>query len=462
VNQEREKTIAAISTPVGTGAIAVIRMTGPDAIEIADRVFVSPRKKKAASCPAHKALYGWVQTIKGEQLDEVLLLVMRAPHTFTGEDTVEISCHGGMYICRRILEALLEAGASMAEPGEFSKRAFLHGRMDLTKAEAVMDMISAQTAYSLKAAVNQLGGGLYKKIEALRQSLLDMIVGIEVNIDYPEYEDVPEITDEAIQRGCLEINEEIKALLATAESGRMLRQGVKVSIVGRPNVGKSSLLNMLLREQRAIVTSVPGTTRDTLEERLDLAGIPICIMDTAGIRDTKDEVERIGVERALQSLEQCDLAFFVLDADREVLPEERQLFEKVKARPYLILLNKMDAGWQSAEQLEEVFPEAKGRILEVSAKQGSGVQALAARVKEMFFGGEVLADDRPMVTNLRQKEALIRAREALERVLEQAEFEQDLLVIDIRQACDFLGEVCGRSTQEDVVTEIFSRFCLGK
>ncbi len=462
MSQEKEKTIAAISTPIGTGAIAVIRMTGPDAISIADRIFISPHKKTVAGCPGQRTLYGWIQTVKGERLDEVLLLVMRAPHTFTGEDTVEINCHGGMYICRRILEALLEAGASMAEPGEFSKRAFLHGRMDLTKAEAVMDMISAQTAYSLKAAVNQLSGGLYEKIEALRKKLLNMIVEVEVNIDYPEYDEVPEITDEAIQRGCREIADEVETLLATAESGRMLRQGVKVSIVGRPNVGKSSLLNMLLREQRAIVTSVPGTTRDTLEETLDLGGIPVCIMDTAGIRDTKDEVEKIGVERALQSLEQCDLALLVLDASRELLPEEKELFEKVKARPYLILLNKMDEGRQSAEKLVKVFPQAEGRILEISAKQGYGAEALAERVKSLFFGGEVLMDDRPMVTNLRQKEALIRAKEALERVMEQANFEQDLLVIDMRQACDFLGEVCGRSTQEEVVTEIFSRFCLGK
>lgn len=458
---ENENTIAAISTPVGTGAIAVIRMSGPQALAIADRVFVSPYGKKAQTCDSHKALYGWIQTVSGERLDEVLLLVMKGPHTFTGENTVEINCHGGMYICRRILEALMEAGAVMAQPGEFSKRAFLNGCMDLTEAEAVMDMISAQTAYSLKAAVNQLRGGLSEQIEVLRKKLLDVIVAMEVNIDYPEY-DVPEISDEEIEAACREVKAEAEELLATAESGRMLRQGVKVSIVGRPNVGKSSLLNMLLREQRAIVTSIPGTTRDVLEETLDLEGIPLCIMDTAGIRDTEDVVEKIGVERAYQSMDESDLVLLVLDAGREILPEEKTLFEKVKDRPYLILLNKTDAGWQTADRVAEIFPQAAGKILEISAKMDQGANELARQIKELFFGGDLLMNDRPMITNLRQKQALIKAKEALERVLMQAGFEQDLLVIDIRQACDDLGEISGRSTQEDVVTEIFSRFCLGK
>lgn len=474
-----EGTIVALSTPVGTGGVAVIRMTGPQALEIADRVFVSAFGKKLSKAESHKALYGWiVEPSKNidskkmdstdfnsdnlEKIDEVLALVMRAPRTFTGEDTVEINCHGGMYICNRIIQALIAAGAQMAEPGEFSKRAFLNGRMDLTKAEAVMDMISAQTSYSLKAAVNQLGGNLADKIDELRSKLIDTIVSMEVNIDYPEY-DVPEISDEEVNENCLAVRSEVQRLLSTAESGRMLRQGVKVAIVGKPNVGKSSLLNMLLREQRAIVTAIPGTTRDVLEETLDLGGIPIRIMDTAGIRETEDIVEKIGVERAFASIEESDLALFVLDATRDIEPEELELFGRVKDRQYLVVLNKTDAGWQSRESVLAKLPGVDvDRFLEISAKEQIGMEALTEQIKRLFFGGDILVSDRPMVANMRQKQALMRADEALARVIDGYGFEQDLLIIDIRQACDFLGEVSGRSTQEDVVSEIFSRFCLGK
>ncbi len=470
-----EGTIVALSTPVGTGGVAVIRMTGPQALEIADKVFVSAYGKKLCKAESHKALYGWIveplkdekpqecdQQICGEKIDEVLALVMRAPRTFTGEDTVEINCHGGMYICNRIIEALIAAGAQMAQPGEFSKRAFLNGKMDLTKAEAVMDMISAQTSYSLRAAVNQLGGNLADKIDELRNKLIDTIVSMEVNIDYPEY-DVPEISGEEVNENCMAVQEEVRKLLSTAESGRMLRQGVKVAIVGKPNVGKSSLLNMLLREQRAIVTAIPGTTRDVLEETLDLGGIPIRIMDTAGIRETEDVVEKIGVERAFASIEESDLVLFVLDATRDIEPEEIELLERVKNRQYLVVLNKTDAGWQSRESVLAALPGVDPeRFIEISAKEQQGMEALTEQIKRLFFDGDILVSDRPMVANMRQKQALMRADEALTRVIDGYGFEQDLLLIDIRQACDYLGEVSGRSTQEDVIGEIFSRFCLGK
>ncbi len=492
-----EGTIVALSTPVGTGGVAVIRMSGPKALEIADKVFVSAYGKKLCKAESHKALYGWIveplkdekpqecnQQICGERIDEVLALVMRAPRTFTGEDTVEINCHGGMYICNRIIEALIAAGAQMAQPGEFSKRAFLNGKMDLTKAEAVMDMISAQTSYSLKAAVNQLGGNLADKIDELRNKLIDTIVSMEVNIDYPEY-DVPEISDEEVNENCIAVQEEVRKLLSTAESGRMLRQGVKVAIVGKPNVGKSSLLNMLLREQRAIVTAIPGTTRDVLEETLDLGGIPIRIMDTAGIRETEDVVEKIGVERAFASIEESDLVLFVLDATRDIEPEEIELLERVKNRQYLVVLNKTDAGQQTKESVlealtkkaadngvvnddaaavgrKELMADLQERFLEISAKEQQGMEDLTQQIKRLFFGGDILVSDRPMVANMRQKQALMRADEALARVIDGYGFEQDLLLIDIRQACDYLGEVSGRSTQEDVIGEIFSRFCLGK
>lgn len=462
MNQYGEETVAALSTPVGTGGIAVIRMSGPDALSIADRIFQSSRRKRIAETESHKALYGWIVDMDGERIDEVLALGMHAPHTFTGEDTVEISCHGGMYICRRILEALIQAGARMAEPGEFSKRAFLNGRMDLTRAEAVMDMISAQTAYSLKAAAAQLSGNLSGEMERLRTILIDTIVAMEVNIDYPEY-DVPEITDSQVQENCAEVLKAVRELLSTAESGRMLRQGVKVAIVGRPNVGKSSLLNMLLREQRAIVTNIPGTTRDVLEETLDLGGIPVRIMDTAGIRHTEDVVEQIGVQRALTSMEESDLTLLVLDASREVDSEEAELLKRMEGRPYVVVLNKKDVGWQTADTVRKIWPQIpRENILEISARKQQGMEELTNKIKELFFRGDILVSDRPMVTNIRQKQALIRAKQALERVQQNEGFEQDLLLIDIRQACDDLGEVSGKSTQEDVISEIFSRFCLGK
>ncbi len=461
----QERTIVALSTPVGTGGIAVIRLSGPEAIRIAQKAFVSARGKRLDQVPSHRAVFGQMQD-QGEMIDEVLVLVMRGPHSFTGEDTVEINCHGGMYICQRIIEALIACGASMAEPGEFSKRAFLNGRMDLSEAEAVMDMISAQTAYSLKAAVNQLSGGFSRKVEALRQQLIDTIVAIEVNIDYPEYGDLPEITDDSIIQNCRQVLDQIDELLATAESGRMLKQGVKVAIVGQPNVGKSSLLNLLLREQRAIVTDVAGTTRDVLEERLDLGGIPLRIMDTAGIRKTDDIVEKIGVERALEAAKESDLVLLVLDAGRAVTPEELELLELVRKRPYLLVLNKTDLSENGVapEPVTQLIgePELERVLVSMSAKQETGVAELTDKVKELFFAGDVLTSDKPLVTNLRQKEALLRARQALQMVLASQQREQDLLVIDIRQACDALSDAQGRSTQEDVVNEIFSRFCLGK
>lgn len=465
-----EDTIAALSTPIGTGGIAVIRMCGPRAIETAERVFVSPYGKKLAKTASHKAVYGWIHDVSGETIDEVLVLVMRAPHTFTGEDTVEINCHGGMYICQRVLQALLSAGARMAEPGEFSKIAFLNGRMDLNEAEAIMDMISAQTSYSLRSAVQQRKGGLSQKIEELRQKLMDTIVAMEVNVDYPEYDDLPEITDEGVQQSCQQVRAEVEKLLSTAESGRLLRQGLKAAIVGKPNVGKSSLLNMLLKEQRAIVTSIPGTTRDVLEETLDLSGIPVRIMDTAGIRSTEDAVEKIGVERALASMEGSDLVLFVLDAKRGIDPEEWDLFRQVLRRPYLVLLNKMDEGQLTAQEAvkqlsrecEVEKAELESRTLEISAKEQRGSEAIGEKIRQLFFAGDILNSDQPMVTNMRQKQALIRAGEALDRVLQSQGFEQDLLLIDLWEACDHLGEVSGRSAQEDIVTEIFSRFCLGK
>ncbi len=457
-----DSTICALSTPVGVGGLAVIRVSGPDAIEIAGRVF---RGRSLQKAPTYQARHGVIVDPKsGEMIDEVVALVMRGPRNFTGEDTVEIDCHGGMYICRRILEALIQSGCRMATPGEFSKRAFLNGRMDLTEAEAVMDMINAETAYSLKAATHQLKGGLSEAIENVRLMLLDCIVKMEVNIDYPEY-DVPEITDDEVFETCEAALDKVEELLSTADSGRMLRDGIGAALVGSPNVGKSSLLNLLLGSDRAIVTEIPGTTRDVIEEKLDLGGIPIRIMDTAGIRETSDTVEKIGVERSYRSMEESDVIFWVVDATRDI-SEEEQAFRKASlskgGKPYLVLLNKTDEGRLSRETLAETLQIDPSRIVEMSAKEKTGIPELTEKIKEMFFAGEVLSFSQPLITNLRQKEALAGAREALQRVLDAEGMPQDLLVIDIREAAEAIGRVTGKSTQEEVITEIFSRFCLGK
>lgn len=460
-------TICALSTPQGVGGLAVIRVSGPDAIMICDRVFSSHKLKKARS---HSCVHGYVTDFETKEvIDEVVALVMKGPRTFTGEDTVEIDCHGGMYICRRILESLIAAGCSMAQPGEFSKRAFLSGRMDLNEAEAVMDMIGAETGYSLKAAVSQLKGTLSSRIEDLRKILIDTLVAMEVNIDYPEY-DVPEITDEEVLSAGMKVLEGVNELLSTADSGMLLRSGIAAALVGRPNAGKSSLMNALLKTDRAIVTEIPGTTRDTLEESLDLDGIKVRIIDTAGIHDTGDVVEKIGVERSERAMQEADLILWVVDASGELSEEDLLIRKKLGDKPVLLLLNKSDISLYNRDEMVEKAAAFLGdkkelwedRAISISAKQGEGLELLSAKVKELFFSGNILESDRPLVTNMRQKETLLRAKEALERVTSFGEMPQDLMAIDLTEAADALAQVGGKTTRDEVITEIFSRFCLGK
>lgn len=467
-----ESTICALSTPVGTGGLAVIRISGPDAVSVANSVFCGRDLRKV---PSHQAVHGYVvDPATGQKIDEVLVLPMKGPRTFTGEDTVEIDSHGGMYIVRRILEALLSSGAVMAERGEFSKRAFLNGKMDLNEAEAVMDMIDAKTSYSLQAAVSQLGGVLSEKIEKLRRQLLNMMVSMEVNIDYPEY-DVPEITDEEIFRIIYDVQDEAVRLLKSADSGQLLRTGIKCALVGVPNVGKSSWLNLLLGQQRAIVTDIPGTTRDVLEEMLDLDGIPVRLVDTAGLRSTGDLVEKLGVERSYHSMEEADLILWVRDACADPSDNDKEFLKKICHKPWLMLLNKMDLTGLDPNTIVEklTYCLAKDetdskmlaeRILPVSAKENTdlGRKKMSEKIRDMFFAGDVLDHGTPLITNLRQKQALQEAISALDRVLAAKGMPQDLLMIDIRQAYDALGSVNGLSSTEELVSEIFSRFCLGK
>lgn len=467
-----EKTVAALSTAPGAAGLDVIRVSGPDAGKIVARIFDGGRQKPFWEGPTHRAHHGWIRDGAGQRVDEVLVLWMKGPGTFTGEDTAEINCHGGPYVSRKILELLYEAGAEPARPGEFTQRAFMNGKLDLTQAEAVMDVIASETSLSLRASVSQLGGSLFEKTEALRSRLMDVMTEAEVNIDYPEY-DVPELSTARLLAVCSEISQEAEALYATAETGRLLRQGAKTVILGAPNVGKSSLLNRLLGQERAIVTEIPGTTRDTLEETINIGGIPLQVVDTAGIRDTEDRVEKIGVQKARQALEDCDLVLLVLDGTRALTDEEDELFEEARKKPFFILINKCDVGTLTpemvAERMSKGFPgeiswEIICRILPVSAKEGTGIDDLQKKIQELLLKGVVVTDHTPLIMNLRQKQALRKASDALKRTLEAGEagFEQDLLMIDIQEAYDALGEISGHSVREDMVNEIFSRFCLGK
>lgn len=473
MRSREEETVAAISTAIGTAGISVIRVSGPESGPIAGKIFEGLTKTPFWRGKSHTIHYGWIHDASGERVDEVLLMWMKGPHSFTGEDTVEINTHGGPFVTKNVLELLFEAGAVPAEPGEFTKRAYLNGKMDLTKAEAVMDLISSETELSLKSSVSQLRGSLFEKTEELRRDLMDALVNAEVNIDYPEY-DVPEQSLEELIGLCRRVLADAEALYHTADTGRILREGINTVILGEPNVGKSSLMNALLGRDRAIVTEIPGTTRDTLEEHLSLDGLPLNIVDTAGIRDSGDVVEQIGVSRAREALVESDLVLFLLDGTKTVGPDEKELFGEVLSagKPYLVLVNKSDIASISSGEVLAALGDglADGeripadRLLHISAKDGDGLKELTEVIKTMFLKGTVVTDHTPMITNLRQKESLMKAIEALKRAIRGGEdgFAADLLTIDIREAYDALGEISGHSVSDELADEIFSRFCLGK
>lgn len=462
-----EKTIAAVATAPGAAGIAVIRVSGTDAGPIVGKVFVHKGKRPFFEEDSHRIFYGWIKDQTDQRIDEVLVMWMKGPRTFTGEDTVEINCHGGTYVSSKILELLYEAGAEPARPGEFTQRAYLNGKLDLTQAEAVMDIIASETDLSLRASASQLRGSLFHKTEDLREQLMEVMAQAEVNIDYPEY-DVPELSVKKMMEACQKICQEAQKLYDTAEAGQIVKNGIRAAIIGAPNVGKSSLLNQLLGQDRAIVTNIPGTTRDTLEETASIGGIALRLVDTAGIRHTEDAVERIGVDRAKQTWQESDLILFVVDSTRSIKKEEDELFAAIQEKPYLILLNKTDVGTMKPEEVAEhwkdISREIFCRILPISAKEGQGMERVAESIRSMFLQGLVVTDHTPMITNLRQKQALMRALEALTRAVEagQSGFEEDLLMMDVNEAYDALGEISGHSVKEDMVQEIFRRFCLGK
>lgn len=453
-------TIAAISTPIGSGGIAVIRISGDNAVSVADKVFSA--KKSLESAVTHTVHYGFAVNGKGERIDEVLATVMRAPNSFTREDVVEISTHGGSVAAVRVLEAIICAGARMAEPGEFTKRAFLNGRIDLSQAEAVIDIINAKNTMSQKNAVSQLGGTLSREIGAARSSLVTLAARMQVLIDYPD-EDLEDITVYEIGDTVRKTAQSLKKLSDTADSGRIIRSGIRTAIVGKPNVGKSSLMNLLAGEDRAIVTDVAGTTRDVIEESVSLDGIPLALIDTAGIHDTEDKVEKIGVERSRRSIESADLVLVVLDSQSGFDDEDSAVLEASRDTHRIILVNKNDLG--SAEYIEEIRNAAEGStVIEISAKTGAGRSELTEKIREIYNLDGMADGSRAVITNMRHKTALINAESALRRASDavDAGMPSDIVSIDIGEAIDALGEITGETVSESVVNEIFHSFCVGK
>lgn len=454
-------TIAAISTPPGEGAISIVRLSGEDALPIAEKIFKGRDLQKVAS---HTINYGHiVDPENGEVIDEVMVSVLRAPKTYTREEMVEINTHGGIVATNHVLQLLLSHGARLAEPGEFTKRAFLNGRIDLTQAESVMDLIRAKTDRAMQVAVNQLDGNLSRLIKNIRQEILDALAQVEVNIDYPEYDAVETMTTKMLLEKATMVKKQIEQLLATASQGKVLREGLATAIVGRPNVGKSSLLNYLLHEDKAIVTDVAGTTRDVIEEYVNVRDVPLKLIDTAGIRETDDKVEKIGVERSKQAITQADLVLLILNNSEALTDEDRTLLAATQDKKRLVILNKTDlpVKLDEAELQQNVAPE---NIIAISALTATGVDQLEQRIADLFWGGIDNSQSTTLVSNARQIGLLNQAKQALDDVLAgiKAEMPVDLVQIDMTRCWDLLGEITGDAYQDELLNQLFSQFCLGK
>lgn len=456
-------TIAAISTPPGEGAISIVRLSGDDAVKIANEVYRSG-SKQLADVESHTIHYGHIFDPATEKMvDEVMVSVMRAPKTFTREDVIEINCHGGIVVVNQILQLLLRQGARLAEPGEFTKRAFLNGRVDLSQAEAVMDLIRAKTDKAMNLALNQLDGNLSSLIRSLRQEILETLAQVEVNIDYPEYDDVEELTTRLLLEKANQVQGQINQLLLTAQQGKILREGLSTAIIGRPNVGKSSLLNHLLAEEKAIVTDVAGTTRDVIEEYVNVRGVPLKLIDTAGIRDTEDIVEKIGVERSRKALQEADLILLVLNQSEALTTADLELLALTRDTKRIILLNKTDLPAKlEQEKLQTVAGDTP--IFAVSVLQNEGLDQLEQAIADLFFAGQTGEKDASYISNTRHIALLEKASQALGDVVAgiEAGMPVDLVQIDMTRCWDFLGEIVGDSVQDELITQLFSQFCLGK
>lgn len=454
-------TIAAIATSPGESGISIIRISGENSLKIVDSIFKAKNNKKLLNIRPYSMRYGFIfEKDTGELLDEVLVSFMKAPKSYTAEDTVEVNCHGGIITTNKILDEIIKCGARLAEPGEFTKRAFLNGRVDLSQAEAVIDIIRSKTEVSMKAALKQSTGSISKEINPLREKLLNIIAHIEATVDYPE-EDLEEVTADEVSQELKDILKRIDIMLKNADQGKIIRDGLNTVIVGKPNVGKSSLLNSLINENRAIVTEIPGTTRDVIEEYINIDGIPIKIVDTAGIRETEDVVEKIGVEKSKEKIGEADLVILMLDISGTFNKEDREIVNFIKDKKYIILLNKSDLN--DKINLEEVQKLNSRFVIKTSLKTGEGIDKIKNCIKELFFAGE-LKPNKFVITNSRHKEALIRTRENCIEALDTLKNTQaiDLVSIDIRNAWMSLGEITGDTLEENIIDKIFSKFCLGK
>lgn len=448
------KTIAAISTPAGVGGIGIVRISGKDALKITKKVF---KPKKNREYKSHTIRYGYIVDNENNIVDEVLVSYFKAPNTYTGEDICEINCHGGTISTKKILDLVLKNGAVMAEAGEFTKKAFINGKLDLSQAEAVIDVINSKTEKENKASLNQLQGFLSKKINEIKQIIIDLLVDIEANIDYPEY-DIEEVKREKIEKNLSESIEKLEKLEESFESGKMLKEGVTTAIVGKPNVGKSSLLNALLKEERAIVTEIPGTTRDTIEEYITIKGVPLKIIDTAGIRETTDRVEEIGVEKSKKILNEAQLILILLDGTKVLEQEDLDLLKLVENKKHIVVINKID--------VENKIDKSKitGKIVEISAKTLEGLENLENTIENMFSFNDIEVENEAIITSLRHKQLIVLAKEELEKTKDAVinGLPIDMLSIEIQNAIQHLGEITGEAVSEDVIKGIFSKFCVGK
>ncbi|WP_316959847.1 tRNA uridine-5-carboxymethylaminomethyl(34) synthesis GTPase MnmE [Staphylococcus felis] len=459
---EQLDTITSISTPMGEGAIGIVRLSGRDAIEVADKLYKGKHALKDVD--THTIHYGHIiDPATQDVVEEVMVSVLRAPRTFTREDIVEINCHGGILTINRVLELTMTYGARLAEPGEYTKRAFLNGRIDLSQAEAVMDFIRSKTDRASKVAMNQIEGRLSDMIKRQRQSILEVLAQVEVNIDYPEYDDVEDATTDFLLKRAREIQSQIQQLLNTGVQGKIMREGLSTVIVGKPNVGKSSMLNNLIQDNKAIVTEVAGTTRDVLEEYVNVRGVPLRLVDTAGIRETEDIVERIGVERSRKALSEADLILFVLNYNEPLTEEDRQLYEVIKHEDAIVIVNKTDLERRlNIDEVKEMIGTMP--VIETSMLKQEGIDELELQIRDLFFGGDIQSQDMTYVSNSRHISLLKQAQQAIQDVIDAAEMgvPMDMIQIDLTRTWELLGEIIGESASEELIDQLFSQFCLGK
>ncbi len=457
----KSDTIAAIATAMSPSGIGIIRLSGDEALSIIDKIYRSKlNKKKISECESHTIHYGYIYD-GNEMIDEVMVLLMKAPNTYTKEDTIEIDCHGGVFVMKKILETVIKHGARPAEPGEFTKRAFLNGRIDLTQAESVIDVINSKNSFALKSSLSQLKGSVLNDVKKIRGNILHEIAFIETALDDPEHISLDGY-DEALLKVVNNEIKEIQRLLYSSDNGRILKEGINTVILGKPNAGKSSLLNILVGEERAIVTDIAGTTRDVLEEQINLHGISLNIMDTAGIRNTEDVVEKIGVEKAKEYANKADFIIYVIDSSTVLDSSDFEIMEILKDKKAVVLLNKSDLDVITSK--EDVEKHLSKKIIPISAKENTGITELEDTIKDMFFQGEVSFNDEVYITNIRQKNSLQDALDSLHLVVRSIEdaMPEDFYSIDLMNAYESLGKMIGESVEDDLVNEIFSKFCMGK